>query len=77
MTPRTVYDCGSSDLDRRPGTLHVSGTCEARQQERDGEVMTVKRADWDALLTRIDELERRVGSNDRKIARLVRAGGHR
>jgi len=39
--------------------------------------VTIKRAAWDALLTRIDELERRVGSNDRKIARLVRAKGRR
>lgn len=27
MTPRTVYRCGSSDYDRRPGTLKLSEEC--------------------------------------------------
>jgi len=31
MTPRTVYACGSSDYDRRPGTFKQSATCRPSQ----------------------------------------------
>lgn len=33
MTPRTVYDCGSSDYDQRPNTFHQSDTCKKRSEK--------------------------------------------
>ena len=36
MTPRTVYKCGSSDYDRRPGTFKQSENCIANMMAATG-----------------------------------------
>ena len=34
MTPRTIYECGSSDYDQRPNTFKQSDNCKLREENK-------------------------------------------
>jgi len=43
MKPRTVYECGSSDYDQRPGTFIQSDKCEEQDIEQWSRLKSVEK----------------------------------
>lgn len=42
-TPRTVYKCGSSDYDQRPGTLKRTELCLAIEKHLEEQILILQR----------------------------------
>lgn len=66
-TPRTVYDCGSSDYDQRPGTFRKGQKCKSYQHLHIMDEVLGKLREAKALM----EDERNAGGNSRELSMAI------